>query len=97
MSEELARRFHEVYERLAPSHGYKTREETRDFDPKSPNGKLMIRVCGEVCGEQQAENKRLRKLLKDIVDGSHWDGNYMMVPHHLMYEAEKEVRNELGH
>jgi len=64
MSEKLARKFHEVYERLAPSHGYKTREETREFDPKSPNGRLMIRVCGEVCGEQQDEIERLRELLR---------------------------------
>jgi len=67
MSEKLARKFHEVYERLAPSHGYKTREETREFDPKSPNGSLMIRVCGEVCGEQQDEIKRLRGLLRRSV------------------------------
>ena len=33
---ELARLFHEMYERLAPSFGYQTRPETRQFDPKSP-------------------------------------------------------------
>jgi len=59
MSEKLARRFHEVYERLAPKYGYSTREETREFDAESPNGKLMIRVCGEVCGSLQAEVERL--------------------------------------
>lgn len=59
MSEKLARRFHEVYERLAPKYGYSTREETREFDAESPNGKLMIRVCGEVCGSLQAEVEQL--------------------------------------
>jgi hypothetical protein len=44
----MAIRFHETYERLAPSFGYETRKETRAFDPESPNGKLMIAVCGEV-------------------------------------------------
>jgi hypothetical protein len=44
----MAIRFHETYERLAPSFGYETRKETRVFDPESPNGKLMIAVCGEV-------------------------------------------------
>lgn len=46
--EALARRFHEAYERLAPSFGYETRTETRQFDPTTPNGRLMIAVCGEV-------------------------------------------------
>ena len=48
---EIAKKFHDVYERLAPSFGYKTRTETRVFDPDSPNGKLMIAVCQEV-GDQ---------------------------------------------
>jgi hypothetical protein len=47
-AEELAQEFHETYERLAPQFGYETREETREFDPCSPNGRLMIAVCGEV-------------------------------------------------
>lgn len=68
MSEELARKFHEVYERLAPDFGYETRKETKDFDPESPNGKLMIRVCGEVCRVQQNEIKRLRGLLKEALE-----------------------------
>lgn len=47
-SEVLARRFHEAYERLAPSFGYETRTETRAFDPTTPNGRLMIAVCEEL-------------------------------------------------
>lgn len=46
--EQLARRFHETYERLAPSFGYETRTETRQFDSTTPNGKLMIAVCSEL-------------------------------------------------
>ena len=45
---ELALKFHEIYERLAPKFGYETRTETRAFDPKSANGKLMIAVCQEL-------------------------------------------------
>lgn len=45
---ELATLFHETYERLAPDFGYETRRETRQFDPDSPNGKLMIAVCKEI-------------------------------------------------
>jgi len=46
--EKLARLFHETYERLAPDFGYKTKKETQDFNPNSPNGKLMIAVCQRV-------------------------------------------------
>ena len=45
---ELAILFHETYERLAPKFGYETREETKKFNPKSNNGRLMIAVCGEI-------------------------------------------------
>jgi hypothetical protein len=44
----LARKFHETYERLAPEFGYETRTETREFDPESPNGQLMIAVIEEL-------------------------------------------------
>lgn len=44
----LAIRFHETYERLAPSFGYETRKETRAFDPTTPNGRLMVAVCAEL-------------------------------------------------
>lgn len=46
--EALARKFHETYERLAPSFGYETRSETKQFDPSTPNGKLMIAVCSSL-------------------------------------------------
>ena len=48
MTEKLARRFHDIYERLAPNFGYETRKETREFDPTTPNGKLMIAVTDEI-------------------------------------------------
>jgi hypothetical protein len=43
--EQLARRFHEIYERLAPQFGYVTRQNTRKFDPTSANGRLMMATC----------------------------------------------------
>jgi hypothetical protein len=55
VSEELARLFHEVYERRAPEFGYETRPDTKEFDPHSRNGRLMIAVCAEVVGELRAK------------------------------------------
>jgi hypothetical protein len=43
--QQLAALFHYNYEKLAPQFGYETREETREFDENSPNGRLMIAVC----------------------------------------------------
>lgn len=51
--EALARRFHEIYERLAPTFGYQTRDDTKQFDPKSANGRLMVAVCKEILGHPQ--------------------------------------------
>jgi len=62
MSEELARRFHDHYERLAPIFGYETREATRIFDPESRNGRLMIAVADEIIVDLEAELTRLRSL-----------------------------------
>jgi hypothetical protein len=45
---ELATLFHNIYERRAPEFGYTTRPETRQFDPTTPNGRLMVAVCGEI-------------------------------------------------
>jgi len=60
--------FHETYERLAPSFGYETRENTKEFDPKSKNGKLMLEVCSIVLSLQKQEiveeiEKIIRKRL----------------------------------
>lgn len=48
--EDLARLFHEAYERLAPEYGYKTREETAVSwsDVPDANKNLMIAVCKEI-------------------------------------------------
>jgi len=49
-AEELARFFHDTYERLAPEHGYKTRDESavpwENVPPANKN--LMIATCAEV-------------------------------------------------
>lgn len=52
LAESMAKRFHEAYERLAPEHGYETREQTAvpwDEVPET-NKSLMIAVCRELIG-----------------------------------------------
>lgn len=48
--DELARFFHETYERLAPDYGYKTREESAVpwDDVPTDNKALMTATCAEV-------------------------------------------------
>lgn len=47
-AEALARKFHKYYEGLAHVFGYQTRKDSRNFDPDSKNGKLMIAVCEKI-------------------------------------------------
>lgn len=69
-AEELARLFHETYERLAPNFGYETRKDTRAFDADSPNGLLMTAVCVEVMAPLQ---RRLTEL-QESVNEKYWEG-----------------------
>lgn len=65
----LAVLFHNTYERLAPEYGYETREETKQFNPDTPNGKLMIAVCKYILSLQEDKNRKLErdnKALKSI-------------------------------
>jgi hypothetical protein len=54
-AEQLAQKFHETYERLAPEHGYETRKASAvPWADVPPNNKaLMIAVCAEII---KAEN-----------------------------------------
>lgn len=51
-AKKLAVLFHDTYERLAPSFGYKTRKATQKFKATTPNGKLMIAVATEILAAQ---------------------------------------------
>lgn len=46
--QELAAQFHLYYELYAHQYGYETREDTKELDFDSPNGKLMIKVCEKI-------------------------------------------------
>ena len=47
-AESMARRFHEIYESQSKAFGYTTRDDTKEFDPNSPNGRLMIFTCAQM-------------------------------------------------
>ena len=76
----MARMFHDLYERLAPSFGYETREDTKAFDPQSKNGRLMVEVCGQVAAalrkrveEAEADNAKLHaevERMRPVYDSS---------------------------
>ena len=53
--EELAKKAHDLYEYKAKLYNYTTRLDTRDFDPESPNGKLMIDVFDSILNEIKIE------------------------------------------
>jgi hypothetical protein len=56
--EELAVRFHETYERLAPDFGYQTREASAKPWAEVPeqNRALMVAVCAELLGAVAPES-----------------------------------------
>lgn len=76
-AEQMARQFHEAYERLAPGFGYVTRPETREFDPESTNGQLMIAVCEEFVENAERAIARLGNTLLGL---SRWDRERLGVP-----------------
>lgn len=73
-AEDLARRFHNVYENCAPRFGYETKDETKEFDPTSSNGKLMIHVCG-VVGRALVDGLTARVAeLEGKINEKYWEG-----------------------
>lgn len=65
---ELAKLFHDTYERLAPQFGYETRPDTKAFSPSSPNGQLMTAVCQEVEGTLWNRVQALEAALAYLVN-----------------------------
>jgi hypothetical protein len=78
--EDLARAFHETYERLAPKFGYKTRESSAKpwVEVPETNRNLMIAVCSVIRSEIEQEAKvgaleDLRKVIASGAAGSYAD------------------------
>jgi hypothetical protein len=76
-SEQLAARFHEAYERLAPSHGYETRKQSAvpwDSVPEQ-NKRLMIAVCAELLPVVAAEERQAcAKVIEQAKKVCRWVG-----------------------
>lgn len=68
-AESLAQRFHETYERLAPSFGYATREASAKpwADVPEQNKRLMIAVCAEILAalSYQDDGRTLKVFVDD--------------------------------
>lgn len=69
----LARKFHELYEETAPKFGYTTRGDTKEFDPRSPNGRTMAYVCKTIVDEEREEAFALgEKTMLEKVRNHDW-------------------------
>ena len=66
--EELAKLFHETYERLAPRYGYKTREASAvPWEEVPPtNKRLMVAVAGEVLKEVSFKPTLSRETVREM-------------------------------
>lgn len=65
---DLAKRFHEAYERLAGNHGYQTRKDSAVPWDEVPtkNKTLMIATCDELVGWLTRETNTLRESVKRL-------------------------------
>lgn len=72
-AEQLAQRFHETYERLAPDFGYKTREASAKpwVDVPDQNKYLMIAVCAEILSSMPLVYEPTKEMLEAARDWSY--------------------------
>lgn len=62
----MAIKFHEAYERLAPEFDYQTREDTKEFDPESSNGRLMLAVMQEIF--PIGDTKKTQDVVNEVLE-----------------------------
>lgn len=97
-AEDLARLFHETYERMAPDHGYDTRKASAVPWAEVPekNRNLMIAVAGHILAprpQQQAdvyELGRQQELMDSVLGGIWLHGSWFRLTVHLTTD-EKEA------
>jgi len=78
----LARKFHEMYEEFAPKFGYGTRGDTKEFDPESPNGRLMAYVCYHIVEEEieKAVDFALSTQASELIEKLEWMKKERKIP-----------------
>jgi len=81
-----AREFHNLYEHKAPLFGYETKQETREFNPESPNGRLMAYVCLNIV--QQAREEDRKKAVEVLAEHL-----YDQMPHNVVGTKPRWVVN----
>ena len=84
--EETTRRFHYIYEQVAKEYGYKTREDTKELDFNSPNGKTMLKTVETITTPYLEEIERLKTELQDTKEHL---GEYL----HEQEEDNKRLNN----
>ncbi len=69
-AEQLAKRFHELYEELAPSCDYRTRRESAVPWAEVPekNKSLMVAVCARILGETTQPDSQQTQLIRKLED-----------------------------
>lgn len=65
---ELATKFHDTYQRLAPQFGYETRPETKVFNDSSPNGRLMVAVAHDLLASDDLLSGQINRLAEYIME-----------------------------
>ena len=94
---EYAKLFHSIYEAYAPKYGYTTREDTREFDARTPNGKLMIRVVSFIIDKRDQEI--ISEIEKKIVEVNKKEAQnngtleYLQMAHQGRLDAFTEIIN----
>jgi len=92
-----ARKFHDLYEETAPMFGYETRKETKEFDPTSPNGRLMAYVCFNLINQALAEeNLRIKEKIWQIREDTRNDGQIQHVECYddILYFLDKPLTDK---
>lgn len=64
---DLTIKFHDTYERLAKEYNYTTREDTKRFNIKSDNGKLMYATVSEVVRPILYENQKYKEMIDKAI------------------------------
>jgi len=87
--EEVAKLFHDTYEKLAPDFGYHTRPEYRDWNINSNNAKLMMAVCEIVLAEILRRDKEKDERIQFIWQ---WFEHYKVRAETAEAEAEAYIK-----